>query len=143
MGKTNWMRVFLGGLLASVVMFVLGWVTYTIYLFELWNSALAALGHPMKATAVGAVIPIVLTLAIGISAIWLYSAIGPRFGAGPKTAVIAGLAVWIMYILFFALNMAPYGLFPAKMLMIDAITNLARLVVATLIGAWVYREPSQ
>ncbi len=48
-----------------------------------------------------------------------------------------------MYVLFFALNMAPYGLFPAKMLMIDAITNLAMLVVATLAGAWVYKEQSQ
>ena len=31
---------------------------------------------------------------LGIVTVWLYAAIRPRFGAGAKTAVIAGLFVW-------------------------------------------------
>lgn len=31
-------------------------------------------------------------IAMGIWAVWLYSAIAPRYGAGPMTAAIAGLA---------------------------------------------------
>ena len=39
---------------------------------------------------------IAMTSALGIAAVWLYAAIRPRYGAGPRTAVIAGLAVWVM-----------------------------------------------
>src|SRR5207249_3963498 len=31
---------------------------------------------------------------VGIFAVWLYAAIRPRYGAGPKTALCAGAAVW-------------------------------------------------
>ncbi|HSE60477.1 MAG TPA: hypothetical protein VLA99_17380 [Nitrospiraceae bacterium] len=31
-----------------------------------------------------------------LSALWLYAAIRPRFGAGPKTALYAGLGVWVL-----------------------------------------------
>ena len=34
---------------------------------------------------------------LGIVAVWLYAAIRPRFGPGPKTAAMAGLAVWFIY----------------------------------------------
>jgi hypothetical protein len=33
-------------------------------------------------------------LAYGILMVWLYVAIRPRYGAGPKTAALAGLAAW-------------------------------------------------
>ena len=48
MGKTNWNRVFLGGLLAGVVMIVLGFATYAIYLDKLWTPAMEALGLPTQ-----------------------------------------------------------------------------------------------
>ena len=33
---------------------------------------------------------------IGLFAGWLYAAIRPRYGAGPKTALCAGLFVWFL-----------------------------------------------
>ena len=32
----------------------------------------------------------------GIWAMWLYAAIRPRYGAGPKTAVAAGISWWVI-----------------------------------------------
>ena len=96
MGKTNWSRVFAGGLLAGVVFIVLGWATYAIYLGKLWSFALEALGHPPSAMTFGDYVAvIVLSLVGGILAIWLYSAIRPRYGAGPQTALCAGLTFWL------------------------------------------------
>ena len=44
MGKTNWKRVFLGGLLAMVVIRVLGGVASVLYLEKVWYPAMEALG---------------------------------------------------------------------------------------------------
>src|SRR5262249_22206685 len=43
-------------------------------------------------------IPILVgaTFLLGFTAVWLYAAIRPRFGAGPRTALIAGVAVWVL-----------------------------------------------
>lgn len=35
----------------------------------------------------------IITLLFGVVLIWIYAAIRPRFGAGPRTAVVAGLTV--------------------------------------------------
>jgi hypothetical protein len=95
MGKTNWSRVFLGGLLAGVVFIILGWVTYVTYLGKLWTAALEALGHPPQESVGMYVFGFVFYLVGAIPAVWLYSAIRPRYGAGAKTAVIAGLDIGV------------------------------------------------
>lgn len=143
MGKTNWTKVFLGGLLAGVVINILALIATPIYLKELWDPALEALGHPVSNPLAFEAFWIVFYLITGILVIWLYSAIRPRYGAGPKTAVIAGLAVWILSIVSFAAATSSFsmGLFPANVLVIDAFTNLVMYLVAALAGARVYREP--
>ncbi len=145
MGKTNWKRVFLGGLLAGIIMNVLAIAATPIYLKKLWDPALEALGHPVSNPVAFQTFWIIFYLVSGVLAVWLYSAIRPRYGAGAKTAVTAGFAVWILSILCFATvtSSLGFGLFPANVLVIDAITNLVMYVIATLAGAWVYKEQSQ
>ena len=134
MGKTNWTRVFLGGLLAGIVLFVLGNIAWVIYLGKPWSAATEALGHPYPSRA------IVFQLVVGILAVWLYSAIRPRYGSGPKTALIAGVAFWIMSALYANISLIFGGLFPAGLLLIESLTSLCLYVVATLAGAWIYKE---
>lgn len=43
MHKTHWKRVFLGGLLAGLVLNILGFATIAIYLREIWKPAVEAL----------------------------------------------------------------------------------------------------
>jgi magnesium-transporting ATPase (P-type) len=144
MGKINWSRVFLGGLLAGVVLIILGFATFALYLKRVYDPALEALGHPFPALTVGDyVIGIVFSLVVGILAVWLYSAIRPRYGAGPKTAVCAGLAFWALISLFPSISLGSLGLFPGSVLLVDSLTSLVMYVVATLLGAWVYKEQSQ
>ena len=142
MGKINWSRVFLGGLLAGIVIIVLGFVTFLWYLKGLYDPALQALGHPVSASAGLYILAIVSSLISGILAVWLYSAIRPRYGAGAKTAVCAGLFFWVLGSLGPAVSLGIMGLFPANVLAIDSLTGLVICVVATLLGAWVYKEQS-
>ena len=134
MGKTNWKRVFLGGVLAGVVIFVLGNAAWIIYLGRPWGSATEALGHSYPSRA------IVFQLVVGILAVWLYSAIRPRYGAGPKTAVIAGVAFWAMSALFANISLGYGKLLPVSLLVIESLTSLFLYVAATLAGAWIYKE---
>src|SRR6058998_130708 len=104
MGKINWGRVVLGGLLAGVVLNIVDWLTWGVWLKPDLEAAMQALGKP--AGAMNSAIP------LGIGLLWVYAAIRPRFGAGPKTAVIAGLAVWFFIGLLHALSEAPMGMMP-------------------------------
>ena len=143
MGKTNWTRVFLGGLLAGVVLNILVFATIAIYLREIWKPAVEALNPAFEETIGFWIFWIVFYFVLGILAVWLYSAIRPRYGAGAKTAVIAGLACWVLWGLSYVAISASFGLFPASLLVTDALTTLVMTVVATLVGAWVYKEQSQ
>src|SRR5262245_41141796 len=94
MAHTNRGRVVVGGLLAGVVINVVEYVTNGIVLKEAWGRALQALGKPADLSAGAIVIFNVWGFLLGIAAVWIYAAIRPRYGAGPGTAIRAGLAAW-------------------------------------------------
>ena len=140
MGKTNWKRVFLGGLVAGVVFIILEIAVFAIYLEDQWISVLESLNPNYQVTPASQGLFIFNNFISAILAIWLYSAIRPRYGAGPKTAVIVGIAVWIMRIFLPAVAWGSTGLFPVKLLVIEDILCLIVCIVGTLAGAWVYKE---
>jgi len=82
----------------------------------------------------------VLDFVYGVGLLWVYAAIRPRFGAGVKTAVIAGAAVWFFVSLLRAVGEAPMGLFPQKLYTIPSIVTLIEYAVGTVVGAYVYKE---
>ena len=94
MGKINMGRVILGGVVAGIVANVLGFLVDGLLLAPQWAEGMKALGRPDFSTSqiIGFNI---LGLAYGIFTVWLYAAIRPRYGAGPKAAVCAGLAAWV------------------------------------------------
>jgi hypothetical protein len=140
MGKTNWKHVFLGGLMAWIVLEILFVVALATYLKDLWDPAILAVNPDFEDTPGLQIFYVVFHLIAAILAVWLYSAIRPRLGAGPKTALIAGLFVWFFYGLSFGLNAGAMGLIPTKVLVADSLTTLVQYVVATLAGAWIYKE---
>jgi hypothetical protein len=141
MSKINWGRVLLGGLLAGVV--TGAFTAVFIPLFGgAWNESLEALGASMPdPTAAFVVGGTALNFATGIVAVWLYAAIRPRYGAGPKAAAIAGFAIWLILALA---NLSLVLLTNLTVGLVAAIhgPNIVTFVVATQAGAWVYREPT-
>ena len=140
MGKINWGRVFLGGLLWAVVYNALGAASWYLFLKTEWTAAMEALGRPFHETAGFIAVFLLLTLVAGIFALWLYAAIRPRYGAGPKTAVCAGLALWLIGSLLPTIAWFRLLLLPVGLLIADLAAALVSIVVATVVGAWLYQE---
>lgn len=139
MGKINLGRVVAGGLLAGLVLNVYDFVLNGVVLSDRWNAALAALG---KGEMGGSLIAwfVLFDFLFGLWIVWVYAAIRPRFGPGPRTAAIAGLAGWFLMGFMHTLSEAPMGLFPANLMWVNTIGALVMVPVAGVVGAWLYQE---
>jgi hypothetical protein len=138
MGKINWGRVFLGGLLAGVVINVFEYVTNGVVLATEWDAAMKALGRQMSSGAICAFI--VWGFLTGIAAIWLYAAARPRFGPGPGTAALTGFGYWLIGYVLPNFGLLAMGLFPRRLLVIGTMVGLVEIIVASAAGAWAYKE---
>jgi hypothetical protein len=140
MAHTNRGRVILGGLLAGVVINIVEYITNGVVLKQAWGEAMKALGKPAELTPGAIVMFNVWGFLLGIAAVWLYVAIRIRYGPGPNTAMRAGLAAWALAVFLPNLGNYPLGLFPARLLVISSVVALVEIVVATVAGAWLYKE---
>lgn len=140
MAHTNRVRVILGGLLAGVVINVVEYITNGVVLKQAWGQAMQALGKRTELSAGAIVMFNIWGFLLGIAAVWLYAAIRPRYGLGASTAIRAGLAAWALAVFLPNLTNYPLGLFPARLLAITTGVALVEIVVATLAGAWIYKE---
>ena len=140
MGKINWGRVVGGGLLAGLVLNVVDFLTYGVWLKPDLAAAMTALGKQPGALDSAIPLFVALDFVYGIGLLWVYAAIRPRFGAGVNTAVIAGLAVWFFIGLLHAIGDAPMGFMPQRVMVIGTIVSLIALSVASVAGAYVYKE---
>jgi hypothetical protein len=145
MSGINWRRVILGGLLAGMVVDVVEFFLNGVVLSKDWEAAILALGRP---PIVGIQIAVFFLwsfvlwgLLIGISVIWLYAAIRPRYGGGPKAALRVGWFVWSLGYLLPSVTPFLLSLFPRRIFAIGLTVGLVEVFLATLLGAWLYREP--
>jgi hypothetical protein len=138
MGKINWGRVLGAGLLAGVVLNAWDFLINGVWLKNDWNTAMHALG---KGDMAGPQIMwfIVCDFITGIFLVWLYAAIRPRYGMGPKTAATGAFWFWIVTA-GFQLAQAGMGLFSMNLLVISSIAALVGFVLAAQAGAWQYKE---
>lgn len=132
-------RVVLGGLLAGVVIGIFSALFIPLFAAS-WQGAFDALGaSPPDGSAAFLAGGTALTFSLGIVTVWLYAAIRPRYGAGAKTAAVAGLVVWLVV-----------GITDLSLVLLTNLTlalvvathgpNLLSLVAAAIAGGWVYRE---
>lgn len=143
MGKVNWQRVILGGLLAGVIINVVEWVTNGMFFAADWAAVMARLNSSATFSLKQILAMNAWGFLTGIAMIWLYAAIRPRFGVGPKTAVLAGVAMWFM-------NYALGGSFPViahwvplRLAAIGEAIGLVEVLLAALAGAWLYKEANE
>ena len=142
MGRVNWAKVFLGGLAAGVIINLGEFLFHAVLFKTQVEEAMRALGKDPATAGSGSamVIWIIMGFLAGIGAVWLYAAIRPRYGAGAKTAVIAGVGVWFFYAFLSSIAMMNMGIFPQNMLVTGLVWGLVELILATLVGAWLYKE---
>ncbi len=126
----NWRRLFLGALLASVVVDALGYAAWTLFLRKMEAAAGAAYTN----------INFLGGFILGFVGVGLYAAIRRRYGPGPKTAIVSGL------LCCFALGVIPMLvdafwnglLLPIWLVAISLATGFLIIVIAIVAGAWVY-----
>jgi hypothetical protein len=141
MGNINVGRWILGGVVAGVVLFVIDFVVNGLILAQQWTDAMTALNLPAMTENVGTlIIFLILSLIVGLVAVWIYAGIRPRFGAGVKTAIYAGLAVWLVGYLVPNLFFMATGVFPAVLFWVGIIVGVIQVPLATVAGAYLYRE---
>ena len=136
MEKINWGRVILGGLVAGVVINAVEFFVHGVILDQKWTAAFAALGK----TPTGWATFIPSNFLVGVVAVWLYAFIRTRYGAGPKTAVRAGLAAWVVFWVIPTMALMPLELFPNRLLLTVIGVGVMDAIVATLLGAWLYKQ---
>ncbi|MGH9895695.1 MAG: hypothetical protein ACREA0_27665, partial [bacterium] len=139
MGQINWTKVLLGGIVAGLIIDVIQWVLHGLVPGPEWRQVMQELGRPLEKSGGRMLFYVVLGLVYGILAVGAYAAIRPRFGAGPQTALYAGLGVWLLGYFLPTLTWIPMGLFPGRLVTIAALVGLVEILLATLAGAWLYQ----
>jgi hypothetical protein len=143
MTRINVVRVVLGGLLAGLVMNAIDFVVNGVLLMSEWQMATIALGiDPARVEARSAVGWIVFDFAGGIALVWLYAAMRPRFGPGPRTATTASLTLWGIVHLAFS-SFVFMDLFPFWLVASSALGGLVSALVGGQVGCRIYREHGQ
>ena len=135
----NTSRVVIGGLIAGLIINVSEYILNVPLFGTEMDAALKALNLPPVGGNTIAVF-VTLSFVLGVLLVWLYAAIRPRFGAGPKTAASAGIVVWFLAYFWSAVSVGMLGLFPSKLLLIGLVWGLVELIVAGVVGAYFYSE---
>ena len=133
MGKINWGRVILGGIVAGIVMNVIDYVVNVPLLGARWMSETTLL-HLTNAPSAGASALgwILSDLVLGLLTVWIYAGFRPRYNPGPLTALRAGFAVWAISGIAYSC-LCFMGLYSHALVFHSAVGGL----VAKLLGAWV------
>ena len=139
MGKINFGRVLLGGLVAGAILSVGEWLLNTKVLATQMGEFFKRCGFPMPGMNF-MVIAFAITFVLGIVLVLGYAAIRPRFGPGPKTAIIAGLFAWFGVIVYQNVIGAGLGMEPANLVAIVLGWELVEYLLAALVGAALYKE---
>ena len=138
----NTQKVIVAGLVAGIVALVLDFALNGFLLEAAHVEALNALnpelaeGLESPGTIVGFAVADVLW---GIALVWLYAAIRPRFGAGPRTALIAALSAWIIVGIVWS-TLSTIGIFSWGLFASSAVVWLVVSVAAAETGAALYKE---
>ena len=140
MSRINWSRAVLGGIVAGVVWGILYAPIHPLV------EAHDSLGRPvLPITPFRGAAPVMRVLVVingfvqGITTVWLYAAIRPRFGPGPKTAAIAGFAVWFL-VSWVHLTWAEFTGARLTAVLSPVAANLPLVLLAGMAGAWLYKE---
>jgi len=139
MSKINLGRVVIGGLVTGVILTAGEVILNDVILGAKMREFMTThrFDEPSKSFPI---IATALTLLLGIVIVLGYAAIRPRFGPGPKTAIMAALFAWFgIYFYSGIINGLLFGIPLASMLVVLG-WGLIFYILATIAGAALYKE---
>jgi hypothetical protein len=138
MGKINVARMFLGGLLAGLIINIFEYVLNGVVFASQWAAFEKSIGRQMRPGAIPFFI--VSTFVAGIGVIWLYAVARPRLGPGAKTAVLTGVAYWFFAYAIPDANSVAANVVPGHLTATISLILLIGVLIASVCGAAVYKE---
>jgi hypothetical protein len=139
MAGINGWRVLLGGVVAGAAIWLLESAASFLYLGKMQNALLAhdIMLEPSVALTVQSVLIALLT---GLTMLFFYAAARPRFGPGPKTALLVAVVIWLGGYVPSLISYQMIGIYPRSLLYQWGLVGLLEMIIACNIGAWLYRE---
>jgi hypothetical protein len=139
MGRINIGKVIIGGLAAGVAANALDFVINTYLVANEMREMVQRLNLRADQVESSMWTWIGFDFVYGFLVVFTYAAIRPRFGPGPKTALVAGLCYWIAFTALSA-GLTAMGIFTHPAFVRSAAFTLASTLVPALIGGAIYQE---
>ncbi|MEW9921019.1 hypothetical protein AB2B41_15510 [Marimonas sp. MJW-29] len=138
----NYSRVLLGGIVAGLLLAGGEAVLGSFVLSSDWEGTSI---DPQAVThgtwhSLGVISVVFLN---GFVLTWLYASMRPRFGPGPKTAILSGLTLWLIAWALMGISLTLSGVVTSRIAIVSAIWGVFEVPLAALAGAWFYRENNQ
>ena len=141
MYKINWLRVLVGGLVASIILFVTDGFLHERLALGLWQAVYADLGvAEPKHNAYALIYFAIFELGRGFISIYLYALMRSCCGAGPKTAALAGIVAWIAFSVTGPAQFIPLGFYSHALWIKVGAFQFITSIVAAVAGASLYRD---
>lgn len=141
MSKINWGRFVAGCLIASIIMFFTdGFIHETIAKADwkaVYDGLRAAEPEPHGFSMVYFAL---FELGRGFTAMMFYVTMRATFGAGPKTAILAGIVGWIAFSVAGPAQFIPLGFFTNTLWLKVGALHLITSIIATIAGAALYKD---
>ncbi len=142
MVKINWARLVVGSLVAAVIMFFTDGFIHERIVSTDWRAVYDGLrAAEPEAHGTNFAYFALFELGRGFIAMLFYATMRTHFGAGPKTAVIAGIASWVAFSLTGPAQFIPLGFFSTALWIKVGALHLLTSILATIVGAWIYKDP--
>lgn len=137
-------KVLIGGFVAGIVLNVIDYLSYHVILGARMtaeaNAFKAGLGDQMADMGGGQLATYLLMyFIVGFLVVWMYAAVRPRFGAGPKTAAYVAIAFWVFGLITTASYMQ-MGIMSSGLWWTSGCLWLVALLLAAVAGAALYSE---
>ena len=144
MAQINWGRLIPGSLIAAIIMFVTDGFLHEKIVRADWQAVYDGLRatipepHGMSMAYFG-----LYELGRGFIAMMFYATLRAFFGAGPKTAVLAGIFGWIAFSLAAPAQFIPLGFFSNALWLKVGAIHLIISILATIAGAALYKDATR
>jgi hypothetical protein len=131
----------LGGLVAAIIMFLTDGFIHERIVNTDWHAVYAGLrAAEPEPHGTSMVYFALFELGRGFIAMLFYATMRTHFGAGPKTAVVAGIASWVAFSLTGPAQFIPLGFYSTALWMKVGALHLITSIIATIAGAALYKD---
>jgi hypothetical protein len=141
MPRINWIRLIIGGVIASVILFLTDGFFHERVVAADWLAVFTALGtKPPVETPSSLLYFAIYEVGRGFLAMLLYVLMRSCCKPGPKTAALAGIVVWLAFSVTGPAQFIPLGFFSHALWLKVGAFHLVTSIIATIAGAAVYKE---